>query len=314
MNILRLTVPDPDELLAAGAYGAGALIRVQSGPTSGGAWANLTTALLVSGTYEYTAYDPAGTDTTWYQSRYENTGGTILSDWSAPFQASGASGYAQLGDAKRRLGIAGTDTSDDDILVDFINQASSYIESKTGRQFYLDPPDGTTKTYLFDCWDPAGNDGGPGGGMIVNGGKCLLVPRGIVSLTTLQVATFTNGPLATIPTTDWFLRPTAQETEPGFPFTEVWISNIPATADTTPMFYPGFNTAALTGVFGWATVPYRITDVCLNLVVGKYRGMGAGGGDEFKTGLDGVRTFERLLSSEDWRTLQRHTIKIPMVI
>ena len=88
-NVVRLrlmaSVPSAD-LLDTNMYGAGAVIRTQSATSETGTYADITgdtTVPLVSGTESYTAHDPLGTSATWYRSRFENAGGTRLSDWSA---------------------------------------------------------------------------------------------------------------------------------------------------------------------------------------------------------------------------------------
>lgn len=306
MNLVRLAVDDPDELLAASGYGAGALVRVQSGAASTGPFANVATAALVSKTYEYLVYDQAGTSTTWYQTRYENAGGTVVSAWSSPFQASGGSGYCTLPAARLRIFNDSTVVKDDDLISSFITQASARVESITDRTFYRDPPDGTNGTFLYDGFQAS--DGGP----IVAGGRCLIESRGIVSLTTVEVATFTGDTFRTIPTSDWFLRPSRPT--PGWPFTQLWITNVPSSGDTTPGFYPGFATVRLTGVRGWPAIPPDITDVTLSMVVGAYRARAAGGGDRIEIAPDGTRTFERVLSSADLATLHRYSLRELVIV
>ena len=45
-----------------------------------------------------------------------------------------------------------------------------------------------------------------------------------------------------------------------------------------------------------------------------YRARGAGGSDMMTIGSDGSRTFERLLGTQDYRTLQRYRFKPVVVI
>ena len=203
--------------------------------------------------------------------------------------ASGA--YAVLADAKVRLAI--TDTTDDPLITTFCNQANMFVETFTGRAFTLDPAVGT-KQYTFDGFDA------------LEYGRVLQVHRGIVSLTTVEVATYTGAPFAIIPASDYFLRPVANELQPGWPFLELVMTNIPSASNTTPAFYPGYNTIRLTGVFGWPAVPDDIVSVALNLVVASYRARAAGGGDSMTIGVEGERTFERLLGATDRDVLNRY--------
>jgi hypothetical protein len=86
---LPAQVPSSD-LLNAGMYGTGALVRVQWAASKLGSFADISgtgstpTVAIVTGTESYPAYDPTGVSGTWYRARIEDSGGTRLSDWSAP--------------------------------------------------------------------------------------------------------------------------------------------------------------------------------------------------------------------------------------
>jgi hypothetical protein len=308
MNLIRVPLANPDELLTA--FGANALIRVQSGSSASGPWSDLVSAptqVMVATTYSYLFTDAPGTVATWYQFRTENSGGTVLGAYQALGQQGASTLMAKLEDARQRLKIAGMATVDW-ILHSSLVSASAFLENRTGRHFYRTPNDGTTAQFLFDGWDESD------GGRVCEQGRCLLVPRGIVSLTTLEVATFTGDAYHTIPTTDWFLRPNAQERDPGWPATELWMTNIPSSANSAPAFYPGFGTVRLTGVLGWPAVPWELNDMCLRLVVNGYRAFSAGGADQFQTGMDGSRNWERMLSGSDLHTLGKYVVKEVAII
>ncbi len=307
MNLIRVPLANPDELLTA--YGANALIRVQSGSSASGPWSDLTiapTQVLVATTYSYLFADGPGGPTTWYQFRVENAGATVLGAWQALGQQGASTLLAKLEDARQRLKMAGI-YSVDWILQSSIVSCSAFLENRAGRHFYTSPADGTTAQFLFDGWDERD------GGRVCEQGRCLLVPRGIISLTTVEVATFTGDAYHTIPSTDWFLRPAAQERDPGWPYTELWMTNIPSAANSTPAFYPGFGTIRLTGVMGFP-LPWDLNDMCLRLVVNAYRASGAGGADQFQTGMDGQRNWERMLSGSDLHTLNKYAIKEATII
>lgn len=291
-NIIRAAVDNPEELLNAGAYGPGAVIRLQSAATSAGPFASVTTVPIVSGTRSYTLYDQAGTITTWYRTRYENSGGTLLSDFSALFQV-GSSGIVDLPDVKRRLNIDPTDTRNDEDILDLISDVTSWVQSTTGRSFAPDP----TTVYTFDGFDA------------LEGGRMLPVPRGIQSVSLLEVALYTGAAWVTVPAGDYFLRPDLSQRDPGWPATELWMSNIPSSGNTTPVFPPGFANIRVTGVFGWASIPGDIHDVTLNLVISSFRTRSAGGTETVRVGMSGERTYDRQLSYKDSRTIARYTIK-----
>jgi hypothetical protein len=101
-NILTLTVSNPDQILNTGAYGAGAVIQVQSALLQAGPFNDDGTVAIVSGTTSYTYYDTNGTSDTWYRTRYENALGTTVSDWSQVFQPHVS--FISLAEAQARIG------------------------------------------------------------------------------------------------------------------------------------------------------------------------------------------------------------------
>jgi hypothetical protein len=88
---LEVTVANTAELLAAEAYGAGALLRWESCATIGGTYTEGGTVPLVSGTSLYDIWDADGTTGTWYQTRISDATPTTYSAYSAPFQTSPSS-------------------------------------------------------------------------------------------------------------------------------------------------------------------------------------------------------------------------------
>lgn len=305
-NIITLTVENADQLLNTGAYGTGALIRLQSATSEGGAYADVSgtgstpTIALVSGTRIYTGYDPNGAISTWYRTRYENVGGTRTSDWSAEFQVGTETGafLCSLYDAKQRLLPPGTtDTSEDENILGFIGQASRYIEMTTGRRFTPDPLSGT-RTYLFS----------PGSDCVAaDGGRTLIIPRGLRSVTTVGYATTdqpdTGGTYTTITSTEYSLQPGTNGRAPGWPATR-----IVTLSTSAARFYNGLNTVSVTAAFGFAAVPADIERVALNLVVSLHRERGASGGDSYTINVDGSRTYERFLSYSDRLTLDAYSV------
>lgn len=301
MNILKVTVDNADELLNTSSFGAGALIRVESSATGGGiGFSEVGTVAIVAATYLYTYYDQSAASGTYYRSRYSNAGNTNRSDYSDEFQANTSlANYASIYDLKQRLSIPATDTTDDENLIQVLAWTTGWIDSYTGRTFLPDPSSGT-RTYVFDGYDA------------VEGGRCLLIPQGIRSISSMTIATNTGAAGQSIPTPDLFIRPNVQERVPGWPGTEIWMTDIP-TSNPVPYFAQGYSNISITGTFGWSAIPSEIEDVCLNVSVSKWRGRGSGGGDSFTIGGDGERTFERLLSYQDRATLRRYMIR-PVVI
>jgi hypothetical protein len=285
-NTLTLYSEDPVDILATGNYGAGALLKVQWCATQLGAYADLVTVPLVAGTRAYTAYDQAGTATTWYRTRYENVGGSLVSAWSEAFQVEGLTTYCSLADVKSLLEIAVSDTASDQVLVQLINHTAGFIETKTRRRLYPDP----VTTYTFDGFSAIAN------------GRCLLVPNGVRSLSNFAMATVTGGTPVAVTAADLVLRPLPQDRSPGWPATQIWLTDIAS----VPYFYPGYGNIVAAGTFGWEAVPREIEAIALRLVISSWRGRSAGGGDTFTIGVEGERTFERMLSYQDKLTLQSY--------
>jgi len=281
-NVIRVYVEVPDEILNAGHSGAGAVVQLQSSATEAGVYADVGTAAIVTLVRSYTIYDSAGGSTTWYRTRYETSAGAGTSDWSTPFQV-GAVGYCSLDDVKQRLQRVG-DTTDDELFAEYIDEGTDYIRGYIGRDL-ID----TGLIYTFDGYDA------------VRGGRCLLIPRGVRSLSLVETAATTGAAFTTVTATDYFLRPTTQERTPGWPATELWLSDVAASLSTFPR---GFANVRLTGTFGFSPIPRRIEEVALNLVVRMYASRQAGGNDLIGSGGEGgMPLVSAFLSKRDRDTL-----------
>lgn len=255
-NILKVTADNPDELLNAGAYDAGALIRVQSAAVAGGPFSDLSgagstpTLTIVSGTTSYTAYDPAGGSSTWYRTRYENASTTRASDWTEPFQV-GRKLYAGLDDLKEYLQPIGDDK--DNLLLDLLEEATSAISDFCERDFFRHPQTGE-EVRLFRG----------------NGTRRLRVKAGIISLSQVRLASSTGQPYSTLDVASWALGPERLSSEPA---EWVWLSEA---APEFTSWTDGLDTVELTGQFGWPQVPVLIRKATIDLAREWYR-QGPGG-------------------------------------
>jgi hypothetical protein len=294
-NQLKITAENSEELLNAGAYDTGALIRVQSSATQAGTFLDLSgsgstpTLPLVAGTRSYTAYDPAGTSTTWYRSRFENAAASRVSDWSTAFQP-GAGGYCNLYDVKQDLDKVAADTTADELLLDYIREITDYIRGFTGREFATE-----SGTFTFD------------GIAAMNGGKYLSIPRGVQSISLLEAAANTGGSFTTIPSSAYVLRPTVQERTPGWPATELWLTDnyVGSSYSTFPR---GYDNIRVTGVLGFG-VPARIEGVARRTVVRAYAARQAGQNDMLGVGQEGgTPTVSRSLSRSDREILNQFVL------
>jgi hypothetical protein len=260
-NIVKITVENPDEILNAGAYGANSIVRLQTAATEVGAFADVAgtgstpTVPIVTLIRAYTGYDPNGIATSWYRTRYENVGGTRVSDWSAAFQADGEeAGYiCSLYDVKQRLAIAAMDTTDDETLIDYISAVTNLVVTHTGRRFVRSPLAGSS-TFLLDVKRPT---------------KTLWVPGGIAALALVEVATQTGGSYGALAPTDWFLRPRVTDSDYVGAATRIELIDLPVGG--LPLFYPGYDVVRLTGALGFPAVPPYVGNLSANAVVRMFR-------------------------------------------
>ena len=156
---------------------------------------------------------------------------------------------------KARIFPAGvTDTADDTLISELIDQVSDYIEQTTGRK--LVPVSSTT--YVFDTVS----------------GYVLRVPIGIRTISAFGVALThqpdSGGVYTTVPAADYLLRPKAQDASQGWPFTEVRITRGLLTG-MIGAFGSVQNGATITGTFGFAATPPDIQGVAMDAVIAAYQ-------------------------------------------
>ncbi|MGD0248289.1 MAG: hypothetical protein ABSB75_04475 [Candidatus Limnocylindrales bacterium] len=147
-NLWALTIPDdPDALLVT--YGAGALIRVQSSPTSGGTYGAVTTIAIESGVMTYPVYDATGGAGYAYKYRYEASGGAPAGAYCTPFLPTpGHSLYATRAQLKAALTMPATADAVQDPLLDIALAAASYAITDTcERDFSI--PSGVSESRYF---------------------------------------------------------------------------------------------------------------------------------------------------------------------
>jgi hypothetical protein len=198
--------------------------------------------------------------------------------------------YATLGGVKRRLDI--TDTNDDAVLADIIADVNQDVEDMTGRA--IGP--GTVTSELID-----GDDA-------VEDFRCLVYPKGVRTITKLEVATERAGTFTEV-TADALLRPSAYLRQPDWPAFEIWL----ASDSSDPIFYPGEENIRLTAAIGWASIPSTIVSAAETTAARTFlsnrTGTLAEGSDEL-----GVRNFRTLWRGFDIRTVQRYAHKSVEII
>lgn len=295
-NLGTITVENPAEILNAGAYGAGALIRVQTAATQAGAFADLAgtgstpTIPIVDPTRSYTFYDPNGIVSSWYRCRYENVGASRLSDWLPAFQVGDETAglICSTYDVEQRLGQTLT-ANDRELVLDLIRGATDEIEEFTGRWFTPRPLNGTT-TYRFHT----------------RPGRTLRLPRGIRSITTLGIASTgqpdTGGAYTVADPAGYYLDPPDGDRTAGWPATFLRLRY-----ETGLLFYSATFGAEITGGFGWAAVPARIQAIGADAVVRRWLGK-TRAAPSVALGPDGGVALLRGISPEDSDTLARYRV------
>lgn len=202
--------------------------------------------------------------------------------------------YATLGGVKRRMEI--TDTNDDDVLLDIIADVNLDVEDMTGRA--IGPI--TISDELIDGHDA------------IEDGRCLVYPRGIRSVTKLEVAASTGADFSTVPAADIYLRPSGYVRQPDWPAFEIWMTDSPSATNAIPYFPPGIDNVRLNGLGGWAAIPSTLVSAAEVTVARTFlsnRGGFAEGDEEL-----GERSYRALWRGMDIRTVKRYTLKTVEII
>ena len=99
-----------------------------------------------------------------------------------------------------------------------------------------------------------------------------------------------------IAATLYYLDPPTHERSSGWPATRISLA-------AGYYFYPGRRTVKATGSFGWSAVPAAIRAIAEMMCVSAYRARGSGGTSTFTVGIDGERSYQRMLTTSDLKTL-----------
>ena len=160
--------------------------------------------------------------------------------------------YCTIAQVKARINPAGvSDTVDDTMLTEMVEQVSDWIAHFTGRKLVPD----NAATYTFDT----------------TSGYVLRIPKGIRTVTSMGIATLshqpdTGGTYTTLSAATIMLRPASGDLPQGWPFFEVRLSRA-----TTSAFASIENGATVTGNFGFAATPPDIQAVTIDAVVAAYQ-------------------------------------------
>lgn len=294
-------LPDPASVLATGAFGAGALIRIESGPDpSAGPWTEVQTLAVVATQVQYQWWDPAGDGATWYQWRVSDSGGATFSPYSAPFQGTNPAAftpplaYASLDDVLATYETPITDPRSLRRMAGLLTTATNQVIEACGHRDYFRHPATGVTTWVMDG----------------DGSDTLHVHEGLVRLDLLELS-FDGGrtyvPVNGLPgslsvPSDYVLRGDSPYVAEPIPGEDTYASGIPPSTEaaTEPYFHvrftgfgkyvtfvPTVRAARLTGIRGWPTVPTALVEATAQrvrqLAFGSagYSGGDAGGPDIF---------------------------------
>ena len=271
-------LPDPASVLATGAFGAGALVRIESGPDpSAGPWTEVQTTAIVATQVQYQWWDPSGDATTWYRWRVSDAGGATFSPYSAPFAGTSPAAfappltYASIDDVLATFETPVMAPRDLRRMAGLLTTATNQVIEACGHRDYFRHPATGVMTWVVDG----------------DGSDILHLHEGLVSLSLLELSF--NGGLTFVPVdaADYVLRgdsPFVAEPVPdGEPYFHVRFTGF----GKYVTFVPTIRAARLTGVRGWPAVPAVLVESTAQrvrqLAFGSagYSGGEAGGPDIF---------------------------------
>lgn len=182
--------------------------------------------------------------------------------------------------------IGKTDTGDDTLLGLICDRVNSEIEGRTGRP--ICPI--ASATYTFDG----------------DGSRTLRYPYGIRDVSLVQIRWFTQDSLLhTIPSTDYRVRPSANDRIPGWPGTRLEIVDIPLGGIG---YWPiGYDTVSVTMTTGFDAIPDELTQVALNVAARAWNNRELGVQDAQGTDSQGLPIVARFFGKRDIEIINRYT-------
>jgi len=245
--LLRITVPNPDDILAGD--GACALIRIERSATEAGPYVEIDTELVVAATFLYEVWDPDGSATSWYRTRYSNAANTEQSEYGDAFSPGAPDTYATLDQLLLRIPGKVPDTSTARLarMQDALLEATDrLIEEIGGVSFFRSPSSGEDEVRLFEV----GHDG------IVH------VHEGVISIAACRIRRTRTGDWEDVDVDDlqleyWAKKGQRSTTKPsGEPYDHVSLTGR-GTLLSWPSTYLGIE---FTGAWQWPAIPTRAVD------------------------------------------------------
>lgn len=248
-------LPDPASLLLAGAFGPGALIRIERSDDDGATFTAKTTVAIVASQAQYTYWDSTGVAASVYRYRVSDAAPATYSPYSinfagtSPTDATSPLAYADLGDltALLKTNITGAAASDARTLTRFsellVTATDELIREEGGRDYFRHPSSGT-HTWLQDG----------------NGEAVLHVHQGLVSLSLLELSFDAGISYLTVDSSFYELRGSDPDKVGPIPAGEPYFHIRLVPYGPYPLFIRGKSTIRLTGAEGWSTVPRALRE------------------------------------------------------
>lgn len=168
------------------------------------------------------------------------------------------------------------------------DRVNGYIESATG--IVIAPV--SSAVYTFDG----------------DGTDCIYYPRGVRSVTLLEIADYTGGSYTTETATNYVIRPAAHDRIPGFPATEIRLTDQSTQHRTFPV---GYDTVRVTMTTGWAAIPDEVTNLALAVAMRAWNARQSGYQNVDGIDENGRPVIARFFLLPDYQVLKTYT---PMVL
>lgn len=253
-----LWLPDPASLLQTGAFGPGALTRLERSDNDGTTWTEATTTVIVGTQAQYTYWDPAGDADSIFRYRVSKAAPAVPGDYSpysqtfhgtSPADAVSAAAYATLGDLLGvfTTAISGAASGDarklgrlNSLLVTVTDEL---IRECGGRDYFRHPATGT------EAWLQDGN-----------GTDTIHVHEGIVSLTKLEISFDQGQSFLEVDPSFYELRGSDPAKVGPIPAGEPFFHVRLLPYGPYPLYLRGKSTVRMTGVHGWSTIPTALRE------------------------------------------------------
>ena len=245
----------PAAILAVGAFGAGAKIRIESASSSGGPFAEVGTVDVDASVVQpFTYWDAAGTASSWYRWRISDTANTTQSPYSSPFQGASptdvvaADSYAQLADvlALFETPVKATRFSR---LASLLRTATrELIAEMQGRDYFRHPASGSETWYV-----PPDR--------ITPRDPCVLhFHDGLIALDALEYSSDGAVSFTSIAAGDYVLRGSDPDNPAPVPDGEPYFHLVFTGRGTVGSVPVGVGLVRATGARGWPAVPRPVVE------------------------------------------------------